>query len=83
MASRPELVALCKELQIDTEELDIAGMEIAIRSKIDEFYNKKKVLIGDAGKSSLLLRFMSTEYDYAFTNRKGQIVNYKGEVQDE
>jgi len=83
MASRPELVALCKELQIDTEELDIAGMEIAIRSKVDELYNKKKVLIGDAGKSSLLLRFMSTEYDYVFTNRKGQIVNYRGEVQDE
>ena len=83
MASRPELVALCKELQIDTEELDIAGMEIAIRSKIDEVYNKKKVLIGDAGKSSLLLRFMSTEYDYVFTNRKGQIVNYRGEVQNE
>ena len=83
MASRPELVALCKELQIDTEELDIAGMEIAIRSKVDELYNKKKVLIGDAGKSSLLLRFMSTEYDYVFTNRKGQIVNYRGEVQNE
>jgi len=83
MASRPELVALCKELQISTEELDIAGMEIAIRSKIDEVYNKKKVLIGDAGKSSLLLRFMSTEYDYVFTNRKGQIVNYRGEVQNE
>lgn len=83
MASRPELVALCKELQIDNSELNTEEMAQAVRVKIDELYNKKKVLIGDAGKSDLLLRFMSTEYDYTFTNRKGQEVNYKGEVQDE
>ena len=80
MASRPELVHMCKELEIDSKDMLIEEMDKAIRKKIDELYNKKTILIGNAVKSDTLLRFMSEEYDYICKNKEDQIVDYKGEL---
>ena len=80
MASRPELVHLCKELNINSKDMLIEEMDKAIREKIDTLFNKKTILIGNAGKSDTLLRFMSEEYDYICKNKKDQLVNYKGEI---
>jgi len=80
MASRPELVHMCKELEIDSKDMLIEEMDKEIRKKIDELFNKKTIMIGNAGKSDTLLRFMNEEYDYVFKNKKDQLVNYKGEL---
>ena len=83
MASRPELVAMCKELNIDYEDLSIAEMDEEVRKEIDRKFNKKKVMIGNLNKSSTLLRFMNESYDFYFYNKDGDEVNYKGEKKED
>lgn len=78
MASRPELVQMCKELDIDSDGLSIDEMDTEVREEIDRRFDKS-IMIGNSGLSKTLLRFMSEEYDYYFYNEEGQEVNYKGE----
>jgi len=83
MASRPELVAMCKELNIDYEDLSIAEMDEEVRKEIDRQFDIKKVMIGNVGKSAVLLRFMNESYDFYFYNKDGDEVNYKGEKKED
>ena len=78
MESRPELVHICKELEIDSKDMLIEDMNKAIREKIDELYNIKTILIGNTGKSGTLLYYMTQEYDYICKDKDGNLVDYKG-----
>ena len=74
---------MAKELEIDYEDLSIAEMDEEVRKEIDRKFNKKKLLIGNTGKSEVLLRFMNESYDFYFYNKDGDEVNYKGEKKED
>jgi len=77
MASRPELIQCCDELDIDHKGKSINEMKELIREGADKKLNKKYNVSGS--KLSLALRkFLSTEYDYKFFNRDKEEVDYKG-----
>jgi len=77
MASRAELVAICKELNINCEDMAIEEMDEIVRKEIDKQFNIS-IMIGNIGKSETLLRFMEEEYDYKFYNEDNEEVDYKG-----
>jgi len=78
MASRPELKGIADELNIDISGMTTKEMEKEIREEIDKRFNIN-IKVGNVGLSENLLRFMSEEFDYIFKDKKGNLVNYKGE----
>lgn len=69
---------MMKELNIDSDGLSITEMDKEVREEIDKQFNKKKLLIGNVGKSDVLLRFMNEEYDFFFYNKSGDEVDFRG-----
>ena len=79
MASRAELVQMCKELQIKCDG-SIEEMANLVRDEANLKLNKRYRKVGNSEWSETLLKFLSQEYDYVFRNEDGNEVNYKGEI---
>ena len=79
MASRAELVQMCKELQIKCDG-SIEEMANFVRDEANLKLNKSYRKVGNSEWSETLLKFLSQEYDYVFRNEDGKEVNYKGEL---
>ncbi len=78
MASRPELVQMALELNLDTEDLSHEALDQAVKEAIDQTFNKK-YLVSPTGLSETLKKFMTEEFDYYLVNKDGKRHNYKGE----
>ncbi len=78
MASRPELVQMALELDIDMEGLGMVELDQAVREAIDKTFNKK-YLVSPMGLSETLKKFMTEEFDYYLVDKEGKRHNYKGE----
>uniref|UniRef100_A0A6M3Y054 Uncharacterized protein n=1 Tax=viral metagenome TaxID=1070528 RepID=A0A6M3Y054_9ZZZZ len=77
MASRPELIQCCDELDIDHKGKSIDEMKQLIREFADKNFKRRSKISGS--KMSLTLRkFLSKEYDFKFYNKNKEEVNYKG-----
>ena len=75
MASRPVLIQLCKELDIEYEKLLNEEMVSALRNEADRrFLSEEKVSADDL--SSELRRFLKLEYDYIFKDKKGKELDW-------
>ena len=79
MASRAELVQMCKELQIKCDG-SIEEMANLVRDEANLKLNKRYRKVGNSEWSGTLLKFLSQEYDYVFRDEDGNEVNYKGEL---
>ena len=77
MASRPELVQCCKELNINYDKMSMEEMVEAIKQAADKKFNKRTLLFGDQDASVTLLKFLTLEYDYYLVNKDGKKVDYK------
>ena len=75
MASRPVLIQLCKELDIEYEKLLNEEMVSALREEADRrFLGEEKVSADDL--SPELRRFLKLEYDYIFKGKKGKELDW-------
>lgn len=77
MASRPELVQMALELDIDAD-LSMEELDQAVREAIDKTFNKK-YLVSPTGLSDTLRKFMTEEFDYYLVDKDGKRYNHKGE----
>lgn len=75
MASRPELVLCCEELDIDHEGMDIQQMKEAVRERADKLFNKKWHVSAD-NLSDTLKHFLTTEADWIIKDQDGNIINF-------
>ncbi len=78
MASRPELIQIALELDMDTEGLSHEALDQAVREAIDKTFNKK-YLVSPTGLSDTLKKFMTEEFDYYLVDKDGKRYNHKGE----
>jgi hypothetical protein len=75
MSSRAEMVAICKELDIDSEHMSIDEMDNRIRKEVDKRFNKRSK-VGIKDMSEELLKFMTLNYDYVIKDKEGTIYKY-------
>jgi hypothetical protein len=84
MASRAELIELCKELKIPYEGLTIEELTATVREGADRRWSKydshHRKLCPTNNKSVNLLRFLTEEYDYSLFDRKGNVVDVDGNI---
>ena len=70
MASRPEIVAICKELELEYKNKTTKEMHDIVREELDRRFGNPKNWNSTKGLSEDLIRFMTTEYHYVIRNRK-------------
>lgn len=70
MASRPELVSMCKELGLNHRGKSIAEMYEILRKAIDKKFGNKKVWFSTKNLSDTLVKFMTQEYHYIIKTRE-------------
>ena len=73
MASRPELVECCIELELDWHGKSIEQMKSMIKKEADRRFNKRYP-ISPKDLSDTLLHFLVNEYDYKLKNKQGKEV---------
>jgi len=73
MASRPELVQMCIELDIDWRGLSIQELTEEIRKEADRRFNKRYP-ISTKNLSKTLRKFLVKEYDYVMKDKEGKNV---------
>jgi len=79
MASRPELVEMCRELEIDCTDLSIEEMKVAVREgALRKFIHGRKKYSAD-GLSTILKKFLTLEGEFVLKDKEGNRVNYRGE----
>jgi hypothetical protein len=78
MASRPELVQMAKELDIDHKSVRVEKLTEKVKEAIDKEFDRK-FLISPEDVSSTLLKFMCEEYDYFLVDKEGKRHNYMEE----
>jgi hypothetical protein len=84
MASRAELIELCKELEIDHEGLSISELTNSVRAEADRRWAKYDVhnrkLCPTKNKSRDLLKFLTEEYDYSLFDMNGNQVDVDSNI---
>ena len=74
MFTRPELIDICKELNIEEyETLRTEELKKRIRERADELF-KKKAKVSIKGMSKSLMRFLTKEFDYVIKNKNKKII---------
>ena len=76
MAARSELRLICKELEIEDEDLSIEEMKEKIKEIFDKKYNKNKYPVSADQFSSTLLKFVTLEYDYVIEDKNKKELDY-------
>jgi hypothetical protein len=79
MATRPELIEMCKELNIEYDNLSSNEMKEEIKKRSDKVFNKRYHVSAD-NISLTLKKFLNLEYDYKFFDRDGNEYDYKGRL---
>ena len=82
MATRPELVMICEELEIDHSSLSSVDMKKKIKEIFDKKYANVKYYISADRFSDTLRKFLTEEYDYIIQNKDGNELNYNFELKD-
>ena len=77
MASRPELVECCIELNIDWHGLSINEMKELIRKEADRRWKNRTIRHSANGISVALKKFLTLEYDYRLLNSEGKEIKMK------
>ena len=80
MATRPELVEMCRELGIDWDELSALQMKRAIRRIADKKFKSKKMQFSASKLSETLRKFLTLEYDYVILDQEGNQLDYRGNI---
>ena len=78
MASRAELVAMCKELDIDCSDMSREEIKMSIRLTADKKFRSKKIRHSATKMSDTLKKFLTLEYDYVIKDREGNKLDYRG-----
>ena len=74
MFTRPELIDICKELNIEEyETLRTEELKKRIRERADELF-KKRAKVSIKGMSKSLIRFLTKEFDYVIKNKNKKII---------
>uniref|UniRef100_A0A6H1ZDJ7 Uncharacterized protein n=1 Tax=viral metagenome TaxID=1070528 RepID=A0A6H1ZDJ7_9ZZZZ len=74
MFTRPELIDICKELNIEEyETLRTEELKKRIRERADELF-KKRAKVSIKGMSKSLMRFLTKEFDYVIKNKNKKII---------
>lgn len=76
MASRPELIEMCRELGIDYEDMTREEMKMAIRNVVDKRFKSKKIRHSASNLSAILRKFLTLEYDYVIKDKGGKKLDY-------
>lgn len=79
MATRPELIEMCQELEIDHEGLSSDDMRDLIRKTADKKLVRRYSMSAD-NLSVTLKKFLSLEYDYIFLDKHGNEYDYRGNL---
>ena len=72
MVTRPELIEICKELDIVYEDTSREDMVESIKKEADRRYSKKRYPISPHILSPLLKKFLLNEYDYILRDKSGK-----------
>jgi len=75
MASRPELVLMCKELEIECTNMNKDEMIDAIREEADKRFNHN-ILISADNLSKTLKAFLTNQYDYVIKDKDGKKLKF-------
>ena len=78
MASRPELLEMCRELDIDPFDMTREEIKMAIRLASDKKFRSKKIRYSATKMSDTLKKFLTLEYDYVIKDREGNKLDYRG-----
>ena len=74
MASRPELIELCIELNIDWQDLSIEELKAEIRKVADKKFVGKRTHYKTNRMSKELQKFLTEEYDFKLRDKNGKEV---------
>jgi hypothetical protein len=80
MATRPELVEMCKDLDIDWDELSFEQMKKAVRKAAKRKFGSKKVHFSASKLSEQLRKFLTLESDFIILDKEGNRLDYKGNI---
>ncbi len=80
MATRPELVEICKELELDYRDLTIEEMKKLIRKEVNKKFKSRKLHFSADKLSKTLLKFMTLEHDFVILDKEGNLLDYKGNI---
>lgn len=80
MATRPEFVEMCIELDIDWQDLTTEEMKQAVRRTADRRFKSKKFRFSASKLSETLRRFLTLEHDFVIFDREGNQLDYKGNI---
>jgi hypothetical protein len=75
MTTRVELRQICEEIKIPYEDRDLEDIKKDIRAWVDKRIGKKKRRSAD-NMSVTLRKFLTLEYDYAITNKEGDLLDH-------
>ncbi len=70
MVSRPELIQICQELEIEHKGVRLKELENIVREEIDKRFKGKKVSAD--GFSDTLKKFLTKEFDYVIKDKTGK-----------
>jgi len=76
MASRPELIQLCKELELKCEGLSILEMTAIIRKELDRKFVGKPYRISCLKMSENLVKFLVRECDFSLRKKDKIFIDY-------
>lgn len=71
MASRAELVRMCKELDLEIDDMTMADMGQSIKDRADYLFRSKKIKHSADILSKTLRKFLTNEYHYVIMNVSG------------
>lgn len=76
MASRQELIEICKELGIEYDGLKVEEMKNAIRQYADKRFDNKPYRISIKDMSKELLKFLTKEHDFKIIDKNENEIDY-------
>lgn len=75
MASRAELVQMCKELDIESDGMSMAEMDEAIKEEADHRLKSLKIKHSADILSKTLRKFLTNEYNYVIIDASGNLLD--------
>ena len=72
MASRPELVQMAIELDLEWTSMSVAALIKEIKLEVDRRFNKKTIHISADNLSDTLKKYITKEMDYVILDENGE-----------
>lgn len=80
MATRPELIEMCIELEIDSYGLSSEEMKKEVRRIATKKFGSKRMHFSANKLSETLRKFLTLEYDFVIFDKEGNQLDYKGKI---